>query len=267
MKNILKINIFLVAILGLSMVFTNCKKDDFDVPPTIIPSFTLPEGDTLLTIAELKAMPVSNPLVPITNRYWIQGVITGNDESGNIYKSMYIQDGTAGIVLSLNKKEMYLKYKRGQQIFVKLTDLYVGLYGGTPQVGGLYNGSIGQLPELQIPNHLFINGLPGAIPAPKMINGAADLTIDKVQSLVQLDSVAFVEVGQPYATSTATTNRNMTLKDGSNITVRTSNYSLFKDSLLPAGRGNVIAILGQFSGTYQLTIRDLNDVKGFSTTK
>lgn len=257
----------MIAILGLSMIFTSCKKEDFDVPPTIIPSFSVPEGDTLLTIAQLKAMPISNPLAPIKNRYWIQGVVTGNDKSGNIYKALYIQDASGGILLSLNKKEMNLIYKEGQQIFVKLTDLYVGLYGGTPQVGGIYNGSIGQLAELQIPNHLFINGLPGALPSPKLVAGAADLTVDKIQTLVQLDSVAFVEVGQPYATSTATTNRNLTLKDGSNITVRTSNYALFKDSLLPAGRGSVIAILGQFNGGYQLTIRDLNDVRGFTTTK
>lgn len=267
MKKSIKINFFLIAILGLSMIFTSCKKEDFDVPPTIIPSFSVPEGDTLLTIAQLKAMPISNPLAPIKNRYWIQGVVTGNDVSGNIYKALYIQDASGGILLSLNKKEMNLIYKEGQQIFVKLTDLYVGLYGGTPQVGGIYNGAIGQLAELQIPNHLFINGLPGPLPTAKPIHGAADLTTDKIQTLVHLDSVAFVEAGQTYSIPTANTNRNVTLKDGSNIILRTSNYATFRDSLLPSGRGNLIAILGQFNGTYQLTIRSLNDVTGFTTSK
>lgn len=256
-----------MAMLGLSMIFTSCKKEDFDVPPVIKPSFTMPAGDTLLTIAQLKAMPISSPLTPILNRIWIQGIVIGNDESGNIYKAIYIQDATGGILLSLNKKELYLLYKEGQQVYVKLMDLYVGLYGGTPQVGGIYNGSVGQLAEDSIPNHLFLNDIPGALPTPAKINGAADLVPAKVQTLVQLDSVAFAEAGQPYATSTATTNRTLTLKDGSTIIVRTSNYANFKDSIMPTGRGNVIAILSKYNTDYQLTIRRTSDVFGFPSVK
>lgn len=266
MKNKFKIRFFLITIMGLSMYFTSCVKGDFDVPPTIIPSFDIPVGDTLLTISQLKAMHTGT-LDSIKNNYWIKGIIIGNDEFGNIYKTLYIQDGTGGILLSLNAKNMYMNYKQGQEVYVKLHNLVYGYYGGTPQLGGMYNNSTGQLAEVAIPNHLFKNGLPQALPAVQSINSASDLVPSKIHTLVQLDSVAFTEVGQPYSIATATTNRTLTLKDGSQITVRTSNYATFKDQLLPAGRGSVVAILGNFTGTYQLTIRNTDDVFGFTTTK
>ncbi|MEI6348423.1 MAG: DUF5689 domain-containing protein [Bacteroidota bacterium] len=268
MKN--KTNIILTAIIALLLAFTSCQKEEMDVPPFIIPTFTVPAGDTLLTIAELKAMPIPNPLTAISHRYWIQGVVTGNDESGNIYKSLFIQDATGGIVLSLNKKLLYLTFKQGQQIYVKLQDIYVGLYGGTPQVGGLFNGSVGQLADLEIPNHLFKNGKIGLLPVPQLISTASDLSLPKVQTLVQLDSVSFSEAGQPYAIISGTltaTNRNLTLKDGTPVVLRNSIYATFKDSLMPAGSGSIIGILGNFNGAYQLTIRNTADVFGFTTDK
>jgi hypothetical protein len=268
MKNTFKINFFLIAILGLSMVFASCKKEDFDVPPIIEPTFSVPAGDTLLTIAQLKAMHTNTAaLDSIKNNYWIQGVVIGNDESGNIYKILYIQDATGGILLSLNSKTLYTTYKVGQQVFVKLKNLVFGYpYNSQGQLGAIYGTSTGQLAETAIPKHLFKNGFPGSTPAPHVINGAADLATNNIYTLVRLDSVAFADAGQPYSLSTASTNHNLILKDGSSIIVRTSNYANFKDSLMPAGRGTLYAVLGWY-GAYQLTIRDLKDVYGFTTAK
>lgn len=269
MKNKFKINFFLIALMGLSMFFTSCVKGDFDVPPTIIPSFTVPAGDTLLTIAQLKAMHTNTAsLDSIKNDYWIQGIVIGNDESGNIYKALYIQDSTGGILLSLNSKTLYTTYKVGQQIYVKLKNLVFGYpYNSVGQLGAIYGTSTGQLAEAAIPNHLFKNGLPGTLPTPKIINGTTDLTVGDIYTLVRLDSLAFTDAGQPYSTATASTNHNLTLKDGSTVIVRTSNYANFRDSLMPAGRGTVTAILGHYGSDYQIVIRDLNDVYGFTTAK
>jgi len=261
-------NSLLVALIGLSFVFTSCQKEDFDVPPTIIPSFEVPAGDTLLTIAALKAMHTNTAsLDSIKNNYWIQGIVIGNDESGSIYKILYIQDETGGMLLSINSKTLYTKFKVGQQVYVKLKNLVFGYpYNSVGQLGAIYGSSTGQLPEAAIPNHLFKNGLPGALPAPHVVNGASDLATNNIYTLVRLDSVAFADAGQPYSLATATTNHNLILKDGSTIIVRTSNYATFKDSLMPSGRGTLYAILGWY-GAYQLTIRDLNDVSGFTTSK
>ncbi len=266
MKSIKKIyKLFTLLVFGVIVISSSCKKEDLDMPPFIEPIYTLSAGDTLITIAELKAMHTGGTLDSIKNNYFIKGVITGNDEFGNIYKSLYIQDLTGGIILTLNAKDLYTKYKQGQTIYVKCKNLVYGYYGGTPQLGGVYGGSIGQLAEAAIPNHLFKTGYPVGVPAPVAVNVAADLTLVKVSTLIRIDSATFADAGQPYVTGNATTNRTVVMNDGTSIIIRTSAYATFKDVILPSGKGTIIAILGNYNGTYQLLLRNTNDVFGFSS--
>ena len=58
---------------------------------------------------------------------YIKGKVISNDEEGNIYKSLHIQDHTAGIELKLNNN-VGIRYKYGSWVYVRLTDLYLGNY-------------------------------------------------------------------------------------------------------------------------------------------
>jgi len=273
MKTLNRINrILIFLIVVVAIVATSCKKEEIDPPHFVMPTYTLSAGDTLLTIAQLKAMhpAVVNTKDSIKSDYFIKGIITGNDESGNIYKTLYIQDATGGIMLSLDAKEMFNKFKVGQEIYVKCKNLIYGIpYGGEIQLGAIYNGNPGRLAEAEIPKHLFKNGWAGSAPEPKIITGAADLTFDKAFMLVRMDSVTFAEAGQPYfsvalADNGGGTNRTLTLKDGTTIIVRTSSFATFKDVLMPTGKGSIIAVLGYHMG-FQLFLRNTNDVFGFSS--
>ena len=77
-----------------------------------------------------------------------------SDASGNIYKSMYIQDETGAITLSINQPSLYTSYPCGQEIVINLAprevggaeselNYYIGKYAGLEQIGGLgvYNGT------------------------------------------------------------------------------------------------------------------------------
>ena len=256
--------LILMGLMGVSILFSSCVKQDFAEPEQTIPSFSLPAGSTLLTIQQLKARhTMAGALDSITDEVYITGIVTGNDQFGNIYKTLYIQDSTSGIVLSLNKTSLYNEYKQGQRIYVKCKNLVLGDYGGTPQLGSIYNGGTGQLPEIAIVNHLFTSGMPGAIPQPTHIRASADLIADNLSKLVILDSCSFSEAGLPFVSDNVTTDRGLKLKDGTSITVRTSNYAAFKNNIIPAGKGTVIGLLGLYNGTYQLAIRNINDVYGF----
>lgn len=265
MKKSINIKSFiLISIIGLSAVLSSCVKQEFEEPEAINPTFALPAGATLKTIQELKALhTVSGQLDSITDDIYIKGIVTGNDQFGNIYKTLYIQDETAGIVLSLNKTSLYNEYKQGQLVYVKCKNLVLGDYGGTPQLGGVYNGGTGQLPELFIYDHLFKSGLPGSVPAPTHIRSSSELIPDNLSKLVILDSCSFSEAGLPFVSDNLTTDRGLKLKDGTSVTVRTSNYAAFKNNIIPAGKGTVIGLLGLFNGTYQLAIRHIQDVYGF----
>lgn len=66
---------------------------------------------------------------------YIKGKVTTDDDQGNVYKSLYIQDDTSGIELKLNNN-VGLRYKKGSWVYVRLTGLYLGNYRMMLSLGG-----------------------------------------------------------------------------------------------------------------------------------
>lgn len=253
--------VWVLAIIASMLIATSCKKN-FDIPPVEIPTFTLPDGATLINISELKARhTVLGALDSINDNVYVSGIVTANDESGNIYKSLYIQDTSGGLYIGLDRTSLYNIFKVGQQVFIKCQGLFLGDYGGMTQLGAIYNGEIGRIPDIYIDQHLFRNGLPGTTLEAELLTIPA-ITDAHLGMLIKLENMSFVEVGQTFSLSTGTTNRTIT--DGANtMIVRTSNYANFAANIIPGGAGTVYGILSVFNGDLQLYLRDLNDLSGF----
>lgn len=248
-------------ILGLAILFSlgSCVKGEFDTPPVFIPKF---EGTANKTIAELKATYLG-VLDSIKEDLIIQGIVVGNDESGNIYKKLIIQDATGGIELNLDRTSMYTEFKLGQRVFVKCKGMFLGDYNGLIQLGGKFNGSIGRLPDAMINQHLFRDSLPGTVPTPVKIVVGAD-NKQYISTLVKLENVSFTEAGQVWATQdVSATNRTLKDQSGKTLVVRTSQYANFAGLKVPSGNGTVYGLLSIFGTTWQLTIRDTSDLVGF----
>jgi hypothetical protein len=255
----MKKTVFLVMIATLTLVVgQSCIKEEFDKPPVNIPTVDF-ESNT--TIAELKAMFTSD-LDSITDDIIIQGIVIANDESGNLYKTMYIRDHTAGIELKLDQTGLYNTYKLGQRVYIKCQGMYIGKYGGMQQIGYKFNNAIGRLPAILIPNHLFRDSLPGQAPLPT-ITSIPGITTAHLGTLIRLDNVFFEETGLPFAESSTTTNRILKDENDNSILVRTSNYADFATSLTPSGTGSVVGILSIFNSDLQLYIRNLDDLIDF----
>ena len=86
------------------------------------------------TIQALKAM-YKSPGVEITGNVWIKGQVISSDRTGNIYRELYIQDGTGGIDVKVGKSSLYSDYKLGQWVYVRCSSLTLGSYNGMPQLG------------------------------------------------------------------------------------------------------------------------------------
>ena len=244
-----------ILIASMMFLFAGCVDDEFDVPPIDIPHVDF-EANT--TIAELKAM-YSGGLDSIDSNIIITGIVVANDESGNFYKQLEIQDNTGGIEVRVDRYDLYTQYKVGQRIYIKCQGLFLGNYGGLVQIGYKYEGAIGRIPDAIVDQHIFRDSLPGTPPAP--INTTIPgLNSNYLSMLIQIDSVHFAEVGSKFAESDAITNRTIIDRDGHTLTLRTSNYANFASELLPAGEGSIRGILSIYNGTYQLYIRDLNDL-------
>jgi hypothetical protein len=213
------------------------------------------------TIAELKAMCTSTYLY-ITTDVIISGIVTGNDESGNLYKLLNIQDESGGITFSINIGGLYPEYPVGTKIVVNCNGLCIGKYGGVVQLGmPPYATYVTRLDQSTFYSKVFTIGT-GFTVAP--ISTTADALNDNmINKLITLRDVQFgsSDLGKSWSEPSATTNRTLENISGNKVIVRTSNFASFALTSLPSGSGNVTAVLTKYSSDYQLAVRDLTDVR------
>lgn len=275
---------YIASVLLLSGVFAACD-DDMVLPPAYIPQATLTANTT---IADLKAeywQDAANYVTQVGTtadgkHVVVSGRIISNDEAGNIYKSLVIQDATGALAFSINQGDLYEDgYRVGQEIVVDLTGGYIGKYSGLQQAGspGEYNGTpqADRMTYEEFQAMAQFNGMPdvSAIDTLTTTLDALDAAkkssaeLQKYQSrLIKLDEVSFAEGGiATFADASGTTNRTLFDKNGNSIIVRNSNYSTFASDKLPAGTGSVVGILSYFSSAgWQLLLRSADDCIGFT---
>lgn len=146
------------------------------------------------TILELKKMYTSGTPLKIDKDIIIGGQVVSEDRSGNIYKSLYIQDATGAIELKLGKNGLYNDYKLGQWVYVKCSGLTLGAYNGMIQLGyedntGSYETSYIEVQYL-IDTHVFRGELGTPVAAKKV--SAADLSKEEnLGCYVELDGLTY----------------------------------------------------------------------------
>lgn len=264
--------------------FTACQ-DDVDAPGLQIPQATIKANTT---IADLKANywnDANNYIDTVKlnaagEHIVIAGRVISSDASGNIYKSLVIQDATGALAMSINANSLYNDYRIGQEVVVDVTDMYIGKYStlqqlGFPDFSAGYGWQATFMPLEFFKQHAQLNGLPEpskvdtlTIDIAQLSNDAA--TLRKYQSqLVRFNNVHFEQGGEVSFCTGHKENTNRTLKDanGNEIIVRTSGYANFWSLKVPAEAGDVVGILSSFlqSGTvkWQLQLRSPSDLLNF----
>ena len=257
---------FLMAasVIASLSTLTACKRN-FDNPPEYIE----PNITANTSIADLKALYNGTGFYTINNDIIVAGVVSGDDKSGNFYKSITVQDTTGGITLNLDGTNLYNEFPVGRKLFIKCKGLIISNYARLIQLGGYIDNSNPASPSLGgIPVNLFNKYLvKGSLNNPVY---PRNVTIgqlnDSYQSmLIQLDLMSFAsaDVNKPYADGVNKVSLNRTINDiaGGGIIIRSSGYSNFANELTPPGFGSAKAIYTVFNSTKQLVIRDTTDIK------
>lgn len=278
MRNIKK---YLGLLFAATLGFTACQ-DDFDDPGMVKPESTWladTEAYELMSINDFKTeywQDAENYYTTVGaasngKRVLVKGHVISSDASGNIYKSLVIQDATGALAMSINANSMNNKYRRGQELVIDVTDMTIGKYAGLEQLGfpedsEQYGAQTTFMPYQFFEQHVQMNGLPNlaevdtvTVRSLSEISGGGAATYVKWQSqLVRFNNCYFADGGkETFATSKETVNRTLTLADGGSLTVRTSGYSNFYDDTLPEGHFDIVGILGYHtSGGWQLTLID-----------
>ena len=260
--------------LMLLLVFTAACSDEFDQPPMVIPTA---EHTPNMTIAEFKAkhwQDDRNYIDTIKDDEVIHGWITSSDEEGNIYKQLYISDGTAGLTVSIDQSSIYTKYRIGQEVVIPMKGYFIGKFNGLLCLGVPYWYSAqGVWESNRMPMEMWdamaeINGLPDVSKVDTTvielseIKGSDKATLLKYMSrLVRINGVTFTDGGKPFSAAENSTDREIKDEAGNTIMVSNSNYASFRANLLPE---STVDIVGQLSYTaskgFFLLLRDENDV-------
>ena len=268
----------------VAIVMIACQK--YPEPEYIVPTYELKEYQTLISIEDLKARhTVGGTPTAVSDDVVIRGVVVADDESGNIYKSIYIQDETGGVNLAIDQVNLYNIMPVGQEVFVEMKGLFIGDYNNGYQVGDtvtdpqyglemarynwaneLYRDAEGNYSR----KHIYVNGKPdkSKVPAPIVLESSNAITSDMYCSLVTLKNIRFIDPKVatgvlPWATKEQTIPRVAEFADGSTIEVRTSGYCNFYADFIPTGVGSITGILSIFGSKKQFYIRDRNDIHNF----
>ena len=101
-------------ILLVATFFAAVYCDIYPTPDEATGVFTPVTLEVNTTIAQLKAL-YTKPGTPvlITDDLVIGGQVVSSDQSGNLYRSFYIQDATGAIEIKIGKSSLYSDYKLG----------------------------------------------------------------------------------------------------------------------------------------------------------
>ena len=275
------LSILSAALLLCGVGFTSCDNWDEPVTGNAFGNNNIREGRTI-SIAALKELYTDviqgdKQYKKITGTARIEGVVIGDDETGNIYSQIVVADETGAIVVSVNKSGLYAFTPVGQKVVIDCNGLCIGGYGQQAQLGVPYNGSIGRMPIYVWEQHVRLLG------EPKLYyEELKPLVIESAEALKQLDkknapllvtfkgvTIPNAESGKVYASEddkpfdkATFVEHDMKFVDGGACApLHTSPYAHFADEKLPKGELNVTGILANFKGQWQLVVRTLDDVE------
>lgn len=275
----MKTRYMFLAIAITSMGLTACMDKDWEAPQFDEPlygnnSIMKEEGDKVITIGELKEKysslinASSDGVKEITDDWQLQVVVNGNDEGGNLYKQISVQDPTGAIIVGINGSNLYPYMPVGQQLLINLKGLHIGGYRKQAQIGALYNGSIGRMDTDVWEQHVRLLKK-GEIEA-KVDTVDFDENADKYilsGRIVKLSGVTISGEGtqvlapEDGSVTLSSNCANRLINGKSSLVLRTSSYSKFANRAIPKGKADVYGVCTRYNNTWQILMRTESDLQ------
>lgn len=215
-----------------------------------------------VSIAYLKSLG-RDTSTPIVQELKISGVVTANDIRGEFYKTLLIEDSTAGIEVAVDHTALADLFPLGAQVTVYCTGLALGDYGGKIQLGARPTGeySVDRIAQEEIGRYIRCTSLNAGTRRPRTVQ-IASLNADDVDTYVHFDEVYFPEAGTAWCDRDSLTDELQTtvriLADhtGAQLPVRIAPTCHYATEPIPQGTGSVNGIVDWFNG--ELSLRIIN---------
>lgn len=261
----------ILTAVALIFLAASCQK--FEEPASQEPVVMTPN----MSLADFKSLYKGTPIEITTDTIVLSGKVISSDRSGNVYRSLYIQDESAGLEVKIGKTGLYNDYSLGQTIYIKPQYLYLGTYGESVQLGAVsteerYETSY--IDAQALINRTIFKGEKGDPLDPLEITSSSQINNSNVCRYVRLQNVSYqggTDGLRTWAVSQNASNtgeaeygqQNFTLGSAT-VVVRTSGYASFADvevGMEIGQRCNLTGILTKYYDTYQLVLLDLDGVE------
>lgn len=210
----------LMSIMALTVLTSCVNDDDYSIPN--VGDAQEPNISATTTISIVKSMYDSSTdaIVDFDEQgtdLVLEGYVISNDEAGNFYKTLIIQDEpenpVAGIQIDIDDPTLYDLYKPGRKVYVKLNGLGMENQNGVLHIGTINGTSVERIPAVTYTDYI-IRSTEVAEIVPKVITPGA-YTDANLNLLVQIDEMQLrsEEVGLPYANADDTYTVNRYLKN------------------------------------------------------
>lgn len=191
--------ILILSFISVSLALTGCRDYDAPGPERLYGDEDFKEYQ-IVPIKQIKDMYTAahgNAVgkgIEILDDYVIKGKVISNDEAGNVYRTLYIQDETAGMEIKIGTTSNYTEYRVGQILYVKVKRLTLGNYRynlslGFPSTDPDYaNGYIDA--KYAIKNHIFKGEIQPLVASDTIVvTSPNQLTDDMLGMLVRFEGL------------------------------------------------------------------------------
>ncbi|MCW2121100.1 DUF5689 domain-containing protein [Flavobacterium sp. 7A] len=209
----------------------------------------------------------------------IEAYVISTDEYGNFFKTISFQTlattttPSIGFSVPIDASNLYVDYRLGNKVYLKLKNQYTDIYYGGLRVGGIYanaynESSVGRLSQNDYKNILYPScttladgQLIKSVTIPELLKDS------NLNTLVELSDVQFAStaLGRHYFEESNNvgggTNWYLLDKNGNQIYLRTSSYARFASNLVPITKVKIRGVLTKFGVDYQLVVRSEADIE------
>ncbi len=290
MKTKKLLNIMLAFIVSIAF-FSCVEDDDYSIPNSLgeeenaglqqILDDIASEDLYLEEIANVKSMYDSSEEIPheVEDNIVIKGYVSSSDRTGNFYKEIYIQDNfenpTTAIKVIINQTDLYNKFNKGREVYIKLNGLLIGeerIGNGVITIGGgsetdQYGTTVTSLGLNQVNAAMFRSTTTmDIVPLNLAFN---DISDNQIGMFVQIDGVEFADEhdGDRYFDPIEDFDTQRTMQacsgfDYSYFVLETSSFADFKSEVLPTGNGSISGIIAKnyFGDMLLMALNSTDDV-------
>jgi len=261
MKNKSYVGFYLISISAIILCTASCFKQAANAADIV--GF----NDSVISIKNFRKLHTMGMVEMIAHPLSIQGTVVANDEHDNIYKSLYIQDNTGGIVVQIDGLALYQNFPVGTVIKINTQNLFIADYRRMLQIVASVDSSNGSLLTTGIPSPLipkFIKIMEENAPITPISVNYKNLGDSLQGRLIQINGVEFsaFDTAQTFADKKNKIGLSRSLKfcTGGTIYLRTSGYADFAGAKTQKGNGIVIGIYSVYNAEKQILLRDTSDI-------